>query len=80
MGSRFLSGGGSGDLTSLQNGSFQLNVASIVDQDLVADGVLRSTGRRIGVGLVTPSDLDFVPLADPYNGTWRRPTTPRRYS
>ena len=66
MGSRFLAGGGSADLAALQNGTFQLNVGSIVDQDLVSDGVLRSEGRKIGVGLVTEADLSFVALTDPF--------------
>ena len=69
MSSKFLSGGSSGDLSSLQNGSFALNVASIVNQDLAVDGVLRSTNRKIGVGLVDETDLSFSVLSNPLAAT-----------
>ena len=71
MSSKFLNTGVSSDLSALQTGTLQINVASIADQDLVPDGPIRSSNRNLVVGSINRSDLSFTALSDPFDGTLR---------
>ena len=71
MGSKFLGQGGATDLSALQTGTLQINVASIADQDLVPDGPIRSSNRNLVVGLIGKTDLNFTALSDPFDGALR---------
>jgi hypothetical protein len=69
MGSRFLNQGGA-DLSVLTEGTFELNVASIIDVSLAPNLPVRSSPTKVLTsGLIGVSDCSFVPLVNPYTGT-----------
>ena len=66
MGSKFLSGDDSTDLTELQMGSFAINVASAVIQSLAPNLPIRTNAdRMLTSGLIQVADCAFVPLTNP---------------
>jgi len=68
MSSKFLSGGS--DLTSLQDGSFALDVSSAVIQGLTPDMPVRtSASKALTSGLIQTADCNFVPITNPSTAT-----------
>ena len=64
MSSKFLSGGS--DLTSLQDGSFALDVSSAIIQGLTPDMPVRtSASKALTSGLIQTADCNFVPITNP---------------
>jgi hypothetical protein len=67
MSSKFLSGDTGADLSSLADGTFEGNMASLKLQDLTPGTTLRANGDKLLVSTqITTADLDFVPLSNPY--------------
>ena len=64
MSNAFLSSGGS--LSALTQGTFNLDVASVVDRGLTPGlPVAVSSNQTLVTRLITPSDLSFTPLTNP---------------
>ena len=57
---------GSGDLSALQDGTFPLNVASVVISNTTPSQPLRTdASRKITTGLIQVADCAFTPLTNP---------------
>lgn len=64
MSSKFLYGGA--DLSALQDGSFPINVASAIVQNLGASlPVKTDASKKLTTGLIQLADCNFVPLTNP---------------
>ena len=69
MGSKFLISETT-DLSSLQDGTFSLNVATILDQALAPNLPVKTDAtKQLTSGLIELDDCAFTPLANPYAGT-----------
>lgn len=65
MSSRFLIGG-NGDLSALKDGSFVMNIASTVIQNLTPSLPVRTDAtKQLISGLIQLSDCNFVPMTNP---------------
>lgn len=65
MSSRFLIGS-SGDLTSLQDGSFAANVASLILQNVTPNMPVKTdAARQLVTGFIQLADCNFVPITNP---------------
>ena len=67
MSSKFLDGGsGGGDLSALQNGSFEANLGTLAVDSLTPNDLVRANAdKKLISTLVEPSDLNFSVLTNP---------------